>query len=251
MSTLGSLLLACLLFTPTPTQPSNSGVQESSSDPTISVRLVSSRPRVRPGEWFPVVLLLESGTDSQIIIGPPDDGLRAPEGVQDIDTKLNWETEGASEYPLVPDLTAIQWPRSTKGEGLPTDSLQLPASIYIPVRAVPDAPLRATAIGFTIQVTPQLRTAEGAFTPLEPIKITRTVDVEIVHPTNPEVTDLTAVDQTLFFGWHGELPDWTVRAAQPTRGGRTPAPILAWILVGGPFILTLAALTWAFATKRL
>ena len=250
MSILGPLVLACLLFTPTPTQASDSVTQESSSNPMISARLVSSRPRVRPGEWFPVVLLLESESDYQIIIGPADDGLRAAEGVQDIDTKLNWETESASEYPLVPDLTAIQWPRSPKDERLPKESILLPASIYIPVRAVPDARLGMSTIGFSIQLVPNLET-EGVLSPLEPIKFSRTVDVEIVHPTNPEVTDLTAVDQTLFFGWHGELPDWSVRAAQPMRGVRKPAPILAWILVGGPFVITLTALTWAFVTKRL
>jgi len=251
MSNLASFaLLTCLSIANPEAQVDDPEGQQAVSEPEITARLVSSRPRVRPGEWFPVVFLLETGGESQILIGPPDDGLRAPEGAPETESSLNWITQEGDEFIVVPDLTAVQWPRSPREDDIPEGYLELPASIYVPIRAIPDAPLGPSKITFGMTVVPHLRTEDGA-RPLEPVTISRELEVEVVHPTDPEATELVAVDPTLFFGWHGELPDWTVRAAQPTRGGRSIAPILAWILVGTPFVIVVGALTWAFATKRL
>lgn len=211
-------------------------------------RLVAGRPLIRPGEWFPVLFEITGPDEGDLFLGPPDDGLNPLGGARETDTRIIWNTGEDQTFKLVPDLTSIQWPRRAVGApaGQP---LALPARIYIPVKVVSDTPLGPVDIAFTVEGF-RSGADPGAVDPDRPVVLERRVTVEVVHPTDPEATNLQLEDPSLFFGWHGDLPDWTVQDARQS-GPKKPAPALAWMVVFVPFSLVGLALVWAFATGRL
>jgi hypothetical protein len=214
----------------------------------VQARMVAARPMVRPGDWFPIVFEITSNDAGAVVLGPPDDGLNPLEGATETDTRLSWDTEDGQEFKLVPDLTSIQWPRPRTGE-TNQDGLRLPAKIYIPVKVVSDAPLGPVEISFTLDAV-RSTGKPGDFDLTNPIRLQEQVSIEIVHPTDPEATNLTAEDPSLFFAWHGDLPDWSVQDVRQS-GPKKAAPTLAWVVVFAPFALVGLALVWAFATGRL
>lgn len=239
-------MLACALQAGPSQAP---GEAPTTSAPGLDARLVSSRPKVRPGEWFPVLFLLEAPEGMLVFLGPPDDGLRPTEGEEETDTRLNWNTADGETFKLVPDLASIQWPRTQEHPGIDRGALAVPTRIYIPVKVVPDTPIGTARIEFALEG--HLLEADSVdFKRASPIQFVRSVTVDVVHPTDAEATDVTAVDPELFFGWRGTLPDWTVQDTRTSRP-RTPAPALAWIVVTVPVALLVAVLIWLFATRRL
>jgi hypothetical protein len=214
----------------------------------VQARMVASRPLVRPGEWFPVLFEITSNAPGEVVLGPPDDGLNPLQGATETDTRLNWDTEDGQEFKLVPDLTSIQWPRPRTGE-TNEDGLKLPARIYIPVKVVSGASLGPVEISFTLDAVRSTGNPDD-FDLANPIQLQEQVSIEIVHPTDPEATNLTAEDPSLFFAWHGDLPDWSIHDVRKS-GPKKAAPILAWVVIFAPFTLVGLALIWAFATGRL
>ena len=217
--------------------------------PVIQARMVAARPLIRPGEWFPVLFEVTSSEPGVVLLGPPDDGLNPLEGATETDTRLSWNTEDGQEFKLVPDLTSIQWPRPKAGESTPGGLLRLPARIYIPVKVVSETPIGTGEISFTMDAFRSTGQPD-AFDLENPIRLQEKLSIQIVHPTDPDATNLQAEDPSLFFGWHGDLPDWTVHDAR-TSGPKKGAPTLAWLVVFAPFALVGLALIWAFATKRM
>jgi hypothetical protein len=215
----------------------------------IQARMVAARPLIRPGEWFPVLFEITSNEPGAVFLGPPDDGLNPLEGAAETDTRLSWNTEEGQEFKLVPDLTSIQWPRPRAGESTKDGLMTLPARIYVPVKVVSETPLGPVEISFTLDAVRS--TGEpGVFDLENPIRLQEKVSIEIVHPTDPEATNLKTEDPSLFFAWHGDLPAWSVHDARES-GPKKSAPTLAWVVVFTPFTLVGLALIWAFATGRM
>ena len=238
---LSSLLVACFQEDQAPLPHEDSGGVES--------RLVSSRPKVRPGEWFPIVLVVESADAAGGAFGPPDDGTIPEEGTMRPDSRLIWDTTGMDEYPLLPDLSAVQWPRTRERDGYKGGVLELPLRIYIPVKAAPKAVPGPATLVFEFKGL-LAGTEPGTFDEAHPIHHRCEVVVTIVHPTDASATDVSTVDPMLFTGWRGELPDWSVQATRTSRpsGG---TPILAWLVFFIPLGVVALVLCWAFLTKRL
>ena len=224
--------------------------QEAASAPiNVTTQLATSRPTIRPGEWFTLALVVEAADGKALLMGPPDDGTIPPKGVTPTTTKLLWSTEGTEDYRLLPDLMAVQWPRPIKSDDQERAFIELPCRIYIPVKAAPKANLGAASLSFELEgflFTNTDKTTEGG----TPFTQAESVTVEIVHPTDPEATDVTSVDPRLFAGWRGETPDWTVMDTRVPRPPRK-APLLTWLVVTLPVAAVGLALFWAFATKRL
>ena len=84
----------------------------------------------------------------------------------------------------------------------------------------------------------------------EPFSVTQTVAIRIVHPTDPEATDMIGVNPRLFADWRGDIPDWTVQDTRVSRPKKS-APTLAWMVFAVPLSLIAIVLFWAFATKRM
>ena len=224
--------------------------QEADSPPTsttestsaISARLIASRPKLRPGEWCTLAWVLEPSGDQLILIGPPDDGIRPAEGMPQNDTRLQWLSEEDS-YALIPDLISVQWPRTVPAEGTSRGVLELPQTIFIPVKAGPEAVMGSEQIRFAL---------EGVLMndPQTSFRIEQEATIEIVHPTDSSATDLEGVDPMAFVTWRGNLPDLSVQHASPSKP-RSGAPLAAWMVFAIPLTLVIAALAWAFATKRM
>ena len=243
-----SLPFVCLLFLLAPglMHPT----QEEAETPTeLSARLVAARPLIRPGEWFPMAFLVESTTPGQQFLGPPDDGTIAPQGEAQTNTRLLWSTNEDEDYRLVPDLTAIQWPRTVEREGYPRGVLELPLRIYVPVKATPKAIIGSATLVFSLKGL-IAESEPGSFNLEEPIELTKEVEVKIVHPTDPEATDVAEVDPSVFTGWRGELPDWSVMDTRVARP-KNAAPLLIWLVITIPIGILVLVLIWAFMTKRL
>lgn len=225
------------------------GRQDASDPISVSAKLVSSRPKIRPGEWFPLVFLVEATGEQPLKMGPPDDGTIPAKGMAQTNTRLLWSTEGAEDYRLLPDLMAVQWPRPVKKEGDERGLLELPARIYIPVKAAPKATLGPATLRFALEGVVVPDNSEG-LDEAEPITLTGEVTVNVVHPTDPNATDVTSVDPRLFTGWRGETPDWSVMDTRVPRPART-APLVTWLVFAIPVALVALVLFWAFVTKRL
>ena len=241
MSTL--LLIITALMLPSAAQEADSPpIQGEAAAPPFSARLVSSRPKLRPGEWCTLAWVLEPKSSETILLGPPDDGIKPAPGMAQTDTRLQWRSEGDS-YVLIPDLISVQWPRTTELEGTPRGVLELPQTIFIPVKAGPESVVGDATIRFTLDGV-IMNESEAPFT------LEDDVTVSIVHPTDPTATELEGVNPMLFVNWRGNLPDWSVQHTSPSRP-KKGAPLAAWLVFAIPLTLALAALTWAFATKRM
>lgn len=239
-----SMLLPLFLLT-----PQDEAAQPPSDSPETTARLVAARPKIRPGEWFPVLFLIELGGEATEYLGPPDDGIRQAEGMPQTETSLVWTTGSDEEYRLLPDLTAVQWPRTVERQGYEHGLLELPIRIYIPIKAAPKALPGEAWLTFEI---------EGVFAGEEPgsfdldrrVHFSKRVVVDIVHPTDSEATDVTTVDPRLFTGWRGELPDWSVQDTRVHRK-KDGAPLFVWLVVTIPVAVVALTLGWVFVTKRL
>ncbi|MEE2681670.1 MAG: hypothetical protein VX641_04785 [Planctomycetota bacterium] len=160
------------------------------------------------------------------------------------DTRLQWRSD-ADSYVLIPDLISVQWPRTTEveEEGAPRGILELPQTIFIPVKAGPESVVGEATIRFGLEGV--VMNGDAA-----PFAIEDEVTVSIVHPTDPTATELEGVNPMLFVNWRGNLPDWSVQHTSPSRP-KKGAPLVAWLVFVIPLTLAVAALTWAFATKRM
>ena len=158
------------------------------------------------------------------------------------DTRLNWLSEEDS-YALIPDLISVQWPRTSDAQGAPRGVLELPQTVFIPVKAGPGSVVGEASIRFALDGV----VMDGNDTPF---RLEDEVIVQIVHPTDPTATELEGVNPMTFVTWRGNLPDWSVQHTSPSKP-RTGAPIAAWLVFAIPLTLAIAALTWAFATKRM
>jgi hypothetical protein len=243
MNPLPHLIVSLMLFSSSSQDPALTTAEAAAPQAELTARLVSARPKIRPGEWFPIVFVVEAADGAPIRLGPPDDGLMPLEGMEESDTRLNWITEQDDEYRLVPDLTSLQWPRVTTAESSEERWLELPLKIYVPIKAVSGATIGPADLTFRLNAMPF--GGEG-----EAIEFEEQVTVEIVHPTSTEATDLASVDPSLFFDWFGELPDWTVQDTRE-QAPKKPAPFLAWMVFAVPLGVLVSALVWVFATKRL
>ena len=208
----------------------------------LTARLETSRPKIRPGEWFTLAFILENTAGEGFIIGPPDDGIRGEEALDAQETLLRWETDDSENYELVPDMLSIQWPRTTPSEANPRGTLAVPLKIFIPVKATPGGIPGDAAVTFSVSGM-DLETEE-------PFSVTQTVAIRIVHPTDPEATDMIGVNPRLFAEWRGDIPDWTVQDTRVSRPKKS-APTLAWMVFAVPLSLIAIVLFWAFATKRM
>lgn len=238
--TLPLIIVLCL---PSVAQEADSSPQVSSgTQEAFSARLVSSRPKIRPGEWCTLAWILEPTGDTPVRIGPPDDGIRPAPGTPQTDTRLQWLSEEDS-YQLIPDLISIQWPRTVDAEGVARGALELPQTVFIPVKAGPESVVGEARIRFAL---------EGVVIGDQdtPFRFEEEVSVDIVHPTDPSATELEGVDPMVFVTWRGNLPDWSVQHTSPSKP-RSGAPVIAWLVFAIPLTLAIAALTWAFATKRM
>ena len=137
------------------------------------------------------------------------------------DTRLQWRSEGDS-YVLIPDLISVQWPRTTELEGTPRGVLELPQTIFIPVKAGPESVVGDATIRFTPDGV-IMNESEAPFT------LEDDVTVSIVHPTDPTATELEGVNPMLFVNWRGNLPDWSVQHTSPSRP-KKGAPLAAWLV---------------------
>jgi hypothetical protein len=235
--------LIAALFLPLAAQEADSPPPEQlNAEQAISARLVSSRPKLRPGEWCTLAWILESKPGNANQIGPPDDGIKPAPGMPQTDTRLQWISDD-DDYALIPDLISIQWPRTSEAEGTPRGVLELPKTIFIPVKAGPGSIVGEATIRFALDGV--LMNEAGT-----PFRIEDEVTVEIVHPTDPNATELEGVNPMVFVTWRGNLPDWSVQHTSPSKP-RTGAPLVAWLVFAIPLTLAIAALTWAFATKRM
>lgn len=228
MQLLSCILLLGLVLVPSADLPES-----------LTVRNAVSRTAVRPGEWLVIALAIDpadADSSAALTIGAPDDGLRASE--TDTDSRLRWISGDSDDPALVPDLTSLQWPR-LNAEG----SISLPAVLYIPVKVLPETDRGEETIDFELVAT-LLGDSPQQFT------TTQSVAVNVVHPTDSEATDTTNIEQELFFGWHGEMPDWSVHDAR-APGPRRGAPLMAWLLVSIPPGLLILVLGWLFLTRRL
>ena len=158
------------------------------------------------------------------------------------ETLLRWETDDSENYELVPDMLSVQWPRTTPSEVNPRGTLAVPLKIFIPIKATPggipgDAEVTFSVSGMDLETE-------------EPFTVTQTVAIRIVHPTDPEATDMTGVNPRLFAEWRGDIPDWTVQDTRVSRPKKS-APTLAWMVFAVPLSLIAIVLFWAFATKRM
>ena len=241
-----TLLLIIALCLPSVAQEADSPPQApSGSMEAFSARLVSSRPKIRPGEWCTLAWVLEPTGDTPVQIGPPDDGIRPAPGMPQTDTRLQWMSEEDS-YQLIPDLISIQWPRTVEAENASRGVLELPQTIFIPVKAGPESVVGEARIKFALDgVLMGERGEEG-----REFRFEDEVTVDIVHPTDPNATELEGVDPMVFITWRGNLPDWSVQHTSPSKP-RSAAPVIAWMVFAIPLTLAIAALTWAFATKRM
>ena len=196
-----------------------------------------------------MLFLVESEGPAAGYLGPPDDGIRRAEGMPQTNTRLTWSTGSEEEYRLLPDLMAVQWPRTSERAGHEGGLLELPVRIFIPVKAAPKAiPGKATLV---FELEGVLAGAEpGTFDLERPVSLVGEVVVQIVHPTDSEATDVTSVDPRLFTGWRGELPDWSVHDTRTSRP-KSGAPLIAWLVVVIPVGAVVIALCWVFLTKRL
>ena len=217
--------------------PSNEGAAK-----TLSASLQTSRPKIRPGEWFTLAFVIENTSGEGFTIGPPDDGLRGEKALEEQETLLRWETNDSENYELVPDMLSIQWPRTTPSEDDSRGTLSVPLKIYIPIKATPGGIPGEAKVTFSL--------SGMDLSSREPFSVTQTVAIQIVHPTDPEATNLLGVDPRLFAEWRGDMPDWSVqdtRVSRPKKG----APTLAWMVFAIPLSLVAIVLFWAFATKRM
>jgi hypothetical protein len=208
----------------------------------LTASLETSRPKIRPGEWFTLAFVVENVSGGSFNIGPPDDGIRGEKALEEQETLLRWETNDSESYDLVPDMLSVQWPRSTPSEAHPKGLLSVPLKIYIPIKATPGGIPGQAEVTFSVSgMDLELK---------EPFTVTQSVSIQIVHPTDPEATDMIGVNPRLFAEWRGDIPDWTVqdtRVSRPKKG----APTLAWMVFAIPLFVVAIALFWAFATKRM
>ena len=246
MTAIPLLALSCSLMAATPQDAAPP--DDVAQTLELTARLVSSRPLVRPGEWFPIVFVVETTTGEPARLGPPDDGLKPLEGAEERDTRLSWVTEDDDEFRLVPDLTSMQWPRTVSESESDTPSLTLPLKVYVPIKAISKATVGPAQLTFRLKGS--MITGTGEAVSFTPVDFEREVSLEIVHPTDPDATDLSLEDPSLFFDWMGDLPDWSVQDTREQRPKR-PAPLLAWMLFVVPVVAVGCAVTWAFATKRM
>ena len=237
------LPLIVALFLPPAAQEADSPPPNAvGAEVPFSARLVSSRPKLRPGEWCTLAWIIEPKSFNNIEIGPPDDGIKPAPGMPQNDTRLQWLTEQDS-YVLIPDLISIQWPRTSASEESPRGVLELPQTIFIPVKAGPESVVSEATIRFALDGV--LMNDSGT-----PFRLEDEVTVDIVHPTDPTATELEGVNPMVFVTWRGNLPDWSVQHTSPSKP-RSGAPLAAWMVFAIPLTLAIAALTWAFATKRM
>lgn len=220
--------------------------QDAPSDELVSKNLIASlqtsRTKIRPGEWFTLAFVVENVSGGAFKIGPPDDGIRGEKGLEEQETLLRWETDDSETYELVPDMLSVQWPRTTISEANPKGTLSVPLKIYIPIKATPGGIPGEAGVTFSV--------SGMDLESKEPFSVTQSVVIQIVHPTDPEATDMLGVDPRLFAEWRGDIPDWTVqdtRVSRPKKG----APALAWMVFAIPLSLVAIVLFWAFATKRM
>ena len=239
------LIPIIFLLTPLPgVQNSDSSAPEpTEAPPVLEAMLVSSRPKIRPGEWCTLAWVLEAPDGESVVIGPPDDGIMPQPGTEQTDTRLRWLTDEDGSFSLIPDLLSVQWPNTVEVEGSERGGIQLPQTIFIPVKAGPESIVGEAVIRFAL---------EGVRLGGEPADflIEEEVTVEVVHPTDPNATDMEGVNPMIFTTWRGELPDWSIRDTTPSKP-RKPAPPAIWLVFIIPLGIVLLALTWAFATKRM
>lgn len=236
-----TILTLCTMFTCHASAQQEMDPAETGSK-TLSATLETSRPKIRPGEWFTLAFVVENTSGEGFIIGPPDDGIRGEKALEEQETLLRWETDDSESYELVPDMLSVQWPRTTSSETNPRGTLSVPLKIYIPIKATPGGIPGEAKVTFSVSGM-DLETKE-------PFSVSQTVAIQIVHPTDPEATDMIGVNPRLFAEWRGDIPDWTVqdtRVSRPKKG----APTLAWMVFAVPLSLVAIALFWAFATKRM
>ena len=242
MITRFSLILILWTLLSTPTLGSQDPGATEPVSKTLSASLQTSRPKIRPGEWFTLAFIVENTSGGSFTIGPPDDGIRGEKALKEQETLLRWETNESENYELVPDMLSVQWPRTTPSEAHPRGTLAIPLKIYIPVKATPGGIPGEAEVTFSVTGM-DLETKE-------PFSVSQSVSMRIVHPTDPEATDMIGVDPRLFAEWRGDIPDWTVhdtRVSRPKKG----APTLAWMVFAIPLSLVAIVLFWAFATKRM
>lgn len=235
------ILVAWILLSPPAWAQQETDSVETTSK-TLAATLETSRPKIRPGEWFTLAFVVENTSGQGFTIGPPDDGIRGEKALEAQETLLRWETDDSESYELVPDMLSVQWPRTTPSEDNPRGTLAIPLKIYIPIKATPGGIPGKAEVTFSV--------SGMDLESLEPFSVTQTVSIQIVHPTDPEATDMMGVNPRLFAEWRGDVPDWTVqdtRVSRPKKG----APTLAWLVFAVPLSLVAIVLFWAFATKRM
>ncbi len=229
MITRFSMILAlCTSFTSNAWAQQEIDSDETASK-TLTATLETSRPKIRPGEWFTLAFLVENTSGEGFTIGPPDDGIRGEKALEEQESLLRWETDDSESYDLVPDMLSVQWPRTTPFRGQPErHSCSATQDLHSDQGDTGRDSRARLKVTFSVSGM-DLETSE-------PFSVTQTVAIQIVHPTDPEATDMLGVNPRLFAEWRGDIPDWTVqdtRVSRPKKG----APTLAWLVFAVPLCL--------------